>query len=128
MSVLLASCKSAVNDVLAARTHAEADAKKDEERKAEEAKKLREGAAEPQQAKKKIKKSKEGIHLLNLAFVNTLAMPIVSLPEWPETPMDLRVPLVVSGCNWIQEKIKESKAIFLCLFCRGAFRNKTRVV
>ena len=127
-SVLLASCRSAVNDVLAARTHAEADAKKDEERKAEEAKKLREGAAAPQQAKNNIKKSKEGIHLLNLDFVNTLAMPIVSLPEWPETPMDLRAPLVVSGCNWIQEKIKESKAMFLCLFCRGAFSNKTRVV
>ena len=30
----------------------------------------------------------------------------------------MRVPLMVSGCTWIQEKVEESQAMFLCLFCK----------
>ena len=113
--VSVTSCRSAVSDMLSARSHAESEAKKQEEKKAEDGKKLREAASAGLLAKKRNVKVPTGIALLDLDFLSTVAVPVPSEKNaWPKVDgesLPLRKPAVISGCEWIQEKVKGTKAI-----------------
>ena len=112
-AVLMTSCKSAASDLLSARSSAENEAKKAEDKKVEDAKKAKEQGVRVRKAK-----PVDGISLLDLDFVNSIGTPIdTSSGTWPKDlqASALRTPVLVSGCAWIQERVKATQATFICV-------------
>ena len=118
--VLLKSCRSAVSDLLSAKSNADSVAKRAEDKKADEAKRAQQAASGGKQIRKRPVKSASGIALLDLDFVSSVGTPVPSsdgiLPSGDANgPAVLRTPALISNCGWVGEKVKASKAMHFVL-------------